>query len=226
MHDMKSDRGRITFPGNPWPSGHAIRQLRWTARLEPETGVWFDLHLVSANYYAGDPIDERSPEEDDSWRSKVVWGNYHRCTLSSTFWSDRGRGFLAGTRKRPLDLAALPDRTFRVDTKPPAPPPAHLSEGAAFHIYLLGHDAVRGHRIRFPERVSKDTFSLEWKAKIALAYGGSTVFRHELVALAPRVRFGGITLPKGTRKRHARELLAPFVADAKRFTIERGVARL
>ncbi len=33
--------GRIWFPGNPWPEGHALKELVWTGALVPERGLVF-----------------------------------------------------------------------------------------------------------------------------------------------------------------------------------------
>ncbi|GKU76386.1 hypothetical protein [Paenibacillus sp. L3-i20] len=38
---------RIYFKDNPWPNGHAIKEFERQSRLEPDSGIWFDLHLRS-----------------------------------------------------------------------------------------------------------------------------------------------------------------------------------
>src|SRR5262245_60127702 len=76
--------GRIVFLGSPWPNGHAIARFRWTGWIVPDSGLWFDLHLESADYDAKDPEGTEEPEEDDSlgnWESKIVWNNYGSCIL-------------------------------------------------------------------------------------------------------------------------------------------------
>lgn len=50
---------RIQFLGNGWARGHAIRDFFWSARLEP-SGIWFDLHLQTAQYDAEDNDLDRS----------------------------------------------------------------------------------------------------------------------------------------------------------------------
>ena len=89
MAAKKKDLGRIAFAKNPWPKGHRIAELVWTGRVESDS-VWFDLHLVSANYDEGDkPSDEDEDEEtDDDWRAKGCWTNYGRCTMSSQPFRD------------------------------------------------------------------------------------------------------------------------------------------
>ena len=38
---MNGINGRILFPGNPWPEGHALQEFAWTVRLV-DGKVWFD----------------------------------------------------------------------------------------------------------------------------------------------------------------------------------------
>jgi hypothetical protein len=205
---VPTDHGRISFRGNPWPKGHRIAQIRWSGRLE-EDGLYFDLHLKSADYYEEDDRDD--DEEDDDWRSRAVWGNYHACTLSSTYWPGEAKGLLVGTAKRPLRFATLASRRLRAE-----PLPVDLEERTpAFCVYLLGHDSVADHRLRF-EPVARGVFSLTWRARIALTYIGHTDFAHELVARVPRVAFGGVAGPKGMSTREAAEMLARF-AEPKEY---------
>lgn len=55
-------------------------------------------------------------------------------------------------------------------------------DGRAFHIYLLGHDAVAGHRIKFLRRGNTDRFDIAWTGKIALAYIGDYDYRYDFEA--------------------------------------------
>ena len=88
----KKDFGRIYFPGNPWPKGHAITQFQWSARVDRSSGIWFDLHLETDYYYADDreEIEDRAKSD---WASRIVWCNYHSCTLSSVNWVGECYGF-------------------------------------------------------------------------------------------------------------------------------------
>lgn len=161
--------GRIVFEGNPWPQGHALDAFEWTARVE-DGEVWFDLHLASAAYYAERDIEEDPDQpEDDSWKSPGVWGNYHRCTLSSTYWGERG-GFRAGPLAQ-LSAAALDGAEFRVD---PFEDEAEIEDcdELAFGLYLLGHDSAVDHRIRFVRRGDSERFDILWSGRIALTYVG------------------------------------------------------
>lgn len=66
--------GRIFFTGNPWPEGHAIDEFRWSAERRG-ADIWFDLHLVTANYYAeGDIEEDEDTDYETDWLSPGVWG--------------------------------------------------------------------------------------------------------------------------------------------------------
>ncbi len=212
-------RGRIRFPGNPWPDGHAVTEFAWTARVERGTGIWFDLHLRTEDYDAADARSRRAPVEEDEpgasdWESRIVWCNYGRCTLSSTFWAGSARGFLVATDREPLDWRKLPGRVFLVDE-----PPVDVDGAArpAFNVYLTGHDAAGGHRIAFRREAGKRTFAIDWRGRIALAYGGATEYRHEFEASLTGIPFGGIELPNVADRQRAQDLVDPFVADLREF---------
>jgi len=199
---------RIVFPGNPWPNGHAIKELIWSARLDPENGLWFDLHLESDDYYAEDEDEEGEEEEDEDasdWESKIVWSNYHSCILSSTYWGHRG--FLAATKDRPLDFSSLGERSFKLD---PLPPPDEVFD-RAFGIYLLGHDGAADHHIRFTPQGSTSNYLLDWRGKIALEYAGSDVFEYAFHATYDHLAFEGIRLPDGASETDAMALLNSLV---------------
>lgn len=66
----------------------------------------------------------------------------------------------------------------------PLPEAADMAFGdLAFHVYLLGHDAVAGHRIRMVRRGESDRFDIEWSGKLALAYVGDFEYRHDFRAV-------------------------------------------
>jgi hypothetical protein len=203
--------GKILFKGNPWPNGHAVTEFVWTGRLDPEKGAIFDFHLKTADYSA----DGDGTEGPGDWNAPIVWGNYHACTLSSTMWSDDA-GFTAGTTRAPIDLETLTTKTFRVD-----PLPFGADDEPAFGIYLLGHDSVADHEIRFVRRHQPDTFHLSWRGKIALTYAGDEVFRHAFEASIPRARFDGFLLPEGTEKKQAFALLRAYVKNPDAYALLR-----
>jgi hypothetical protein len=182
--------GRIHFIGNPWPEGHPIVEFAWTARHE-DGRIWFDLHLRSADYYAEreiDSDDDNDVERDSAWESPGVWGNYHRCTLSSTFWGgENGFQVCAANEYSP---AWLHGRVFTID-----PVDTDMSEvddldELSFNIYLLGHDSVANHRIVFRRRGASDLFDIEWSGDIALTYAGDDALAHRFEA-----RIHGVLFP-------------------------------
>lgn len=184
----------------------------WSARLE-RSGIWFDLHLQTAEYSAEDTdIEAETDESQSDWQAKIVWNNYHQCTLSSNYWD--GTGFRVASKAQPIDFKALSGQEFLVD-----PLPIDFDQPRPFDIYLLGHDSVADHRIRFTQRSTPNCFSVDWRGRIALSYSGSYEFRYEFEAHVESTEFEGIELPKGTREQDAQQLLAPFVVNLDAFTL-------
>ena len=209
---------RIKFFGNPWPAGHAVTEAVWSAELRPD-GLRFHLHVVSADYDAEDDRDD--PEGDrGAWRSRIVWTNYHACSLSSTKWGDDG--FLVATPGKPIDLERLASKTFRVDPMAGDAIPEDVElDDLAFGIYLLGHDSVCDHRIRFVKRRGPRCYDIRWRARIALTYAGDTELSHRLEATLPRLRLDTIEL-EDLDATTARALLPEVLVGAERFTLRRG----
>ncbi|MGO0062547.1 hypothetical protein ACTID9_21420 [Brevibacillus fluminis] len=211
---------RIYFAGNPWPDGHRIKAFAWSGRLEPESGLWFDFHLESDDYYADDQDDEDEEDEDveSDWASKIVWNNYHSCTLSSTEWGDGG--FMVGSAAEPFDFTCLTQTVLRAD-----PLETYDFEERAFHIYLLGHDAAADHRFTF-SREADGRYSIEWQGKIALYYVGSEEFVHSFRAGVQDVEFEGFLVPDGMSDSLAKKELQKYVTDVERYTLmTKGAAR-
>lgn len=179
--------GRIYFPGNPWPEGHPIKEFAWEARNK-DGQVWFDLHLVTENYYSERGIEE--PEDGDadypsSWEAPGVWGNYHSCILSSTYW---GTGGFPVAESEHFNWEELDGYELFVDE----PPPEEV-ENNAFGIYLLGHDAVAQHRIKFTKSLNPECFDISWSGMVALAYVGDYEYKHEFVARIINVKIPSVT---------------------------------
>lgn len=174
---------RIYFKDNPWPEGHPIKEFVWSAK-EINGEVWFDLHLKSADYYAERDIeDDEDADYPSDWAAPGVWGNYHACTLSSTFWGNSGFKVCAKTDYTPELLDGL---ELLVD---PNPETLENWDQFAFHIYLLGHDAAARHRIRFERIGDTMQFRISWSGYIALAYVGHYEFKHPFSATVSSVTF-------------------------------------
>jgi len=202
---MKYEKNRIYFKDNPYPKGHLIKEFKWSARVYPEDGLWFDLHLISDKYYAE---DEGYEEEEDlpNWDAKIVWGNYHACSLSSTKW-DIG-GFLVGTEQKKFDFGKMDNLFFHLD-KLPRPEDFDYDEDLPFSIYLLGHDDCADHQISFSKN-SSNKFDIEWKGKIALAYSGDYDFNHEFYAFIENILLEEIYYPEAMSEEEAIESLKKY----------------
>ncbi|HYF37496.1 MAG TPA: hypothetical protein VD994_19500 [Prosthecobacter sp.] len=171
-----SEDNRIWFAGNPWPEGHAIKDFKWTAEVRDEI-VWMLFHLKSAEYYSERDIEDGDAEYDSDWEAPIVWGNYHACTMSCTYWHHGGFPVCPVSE---YSLEFLDGYEASVN---PLPESAEMEfDDLAFHIYLLGHDAVAGHRIRFQRRGSSDRFDIGWTGKIANAYAGDYDYCHDFRA--------------------------------------------
>ena len=179
---MQTDR--IYFQANPWPEGHPITEFAWTAKAV-EGDVWFDLHLKSADYYAERDIDYEDEETQalSDWESPAAWNNYHACTLSSTFWGNKGFRICRIEQYKPEFLDGL---EMLVDTHPEA---IEDWDELAFHIYLLGHDAAAKHRIRFERIQGSQQFKIVWTGSIAAAYVGQYEFKHAFSASISSAQF-------------------------------------
>lgn len=214
----KKRLGRIVFPGNPWPKGHAVTAFIWTGRVDRSSGIWFDMHLQTEDYYAADresvEIDDEEEDRLSDWEARSLWYNFHSCTISSTFWPGCGYGFLAGSKDEQLDFKKLSKRVFEFD-----PEPASLAMPRPFNIYLHGHDAVCDHCVVVKREPKKSTYSIDWKGKIALAYYGDETFRYEFAAKVAGVRFGGIQFPPGTHD--PMSLVVPFVHDPRKWKLRK-----
>ena len=164
------ENDRIYFKGSPWPEGHRIEKFQWTTEVKGDD-VWLNFHLETADYDSerNIPIEETVAETSD-WEAPIVWCNYHKCTISSNHWHEGGfklcqlheyhAEYLDG-----LELAIDSDVSKINDL-----------DALAFHIYLLGHDAVAKHRIKFIRQAHSDLFTILWRGKIALIYSGENTF--------------------------------------------------
>ncbi|MGH1433439.1 MAG: hypothetical protein ACRBG0_03165 [Lewinella sp.] len=187
---MKTDR--IFFKNNPYPNGHRIQEFCWSGRLIKERGLVFDFHLVTENYYEEDDSDEEEEEANSDWESKMAWGNFHQCTMSSTFWN--GNGAVVGTIGKPLDFSKLLGKTIIIDPLPDVN--KYNPQAFALDIYLLGHDKCANHNITFTKQHNTSTFDIEWRGNIALFYSGDNEFKYSFETKIRKVNFAGIHLDK------------------------------
>lgn len=188
---------RIFFEGNPWPNGHAIKELKWWGRLVPESGLWFDLHLVSDKYYAED-VDLREDgmgslyrailqwfqykmylmrmwgrDYGDDWKSKALWSNFHNCVLSTAYFGRRVEDNYWG---HDGFLVGTPDQPFDFGTLSERTfevdrlPIGTKPSDRSFGIYLLGHDGVANHQIKISETGKDGEYTMDWNGEIALEY--------------------------------------------------------
>lgn len=168
----RMDKNRIYFQGNPWPEGHPLKEFVWTAKVV-DGDVWFDIHLETAVYYS-----ERDIEDDDDieygsdWEAPIVWGNYHRCTMSTNYWHEGG---FRVCKLQEYSADYLDGLELEVDMRPEQ---IEDWDDLAFHIYLLGHDAVAYHRIKFIREAGGNNFSIQWCGRAAQAYVGDDEFKH------------------------------------------------
>lgn len=180
--------GKIVFKDSPYSGGHEIKKFQWNARLAPQEGIYFDFHLETADYSEGYEETKDDDESESDWKAKIVWENYHNCTMSSNKWHDGG--ILVGTASNKLDFEAFDEFHLKADTLP-LPDNFDNDEDFAFFIYLLGHDSCANHEINILKN-HQNTFDIEWTGKIALTYVGDEEFRHEFSAKIQNVEFGGI----------------------------------
>lgn len=199
--------GRIWFPGNPWPDGHRVEEFAWTGRLDEAGRLWFDMTLRTAFYdEAGVTDDEEEPDDRSDWEAPIVWNNYHRCTMSSTFWED-ATGLLAATPEHLFPLVGPEPRQLTADPLPFE----DVDADPAFHVYLLGHDSVADHAITFTGD-SAGGNHVDWRGRIALTYAGDETFRYEFRAEIRGAHLRHVTSPDGMAADVARRQVAHLLA--------------
>ena len=202
--------------GNPYPNGHNLKEFSWSIRLIPSQGLWFDLHLETEDYYAEDQSDDGS-EPDSDWKAKIVWSNYHSCTMSSNNW--HAGGFLGGTEDRKFDFNGGGESFFHVDPLP-RPENFDIDEDPAFGIYLLGHDDCADHKISFIKS-DKDKFNIVWKGKIALSYSGDYDFNYHFSTEITDVKVPEILCPNKLSDTEMKDLLSKYCMGYEDLEIKR-----
>ncbi|MEC2077747.1 hypothetical protein [Metabacillus fastidiosus] len=217
---------RIYFADNPWPNGHRIIKFEWSAHfkykeedeLAGKAGLYFDFHLETADYYEEDDEEHEYDDEPESdWGAKIVWNNYHSCTLSSTEWDDKG--FLVGNDSAPFNPETLDGKEFIIDFLSKDKQEDLDLDLTAFDIYLLGHDAAAFHTIKFT-RIEGSTYQIDWKGKLALAYVADYEFRYDFRTFISSASFKGITIPDELTDDKAYELLERFISKPSLFELK------
>lgn len=203
---------KITFKDNPWKDGHRILNFIWSGHIN-EDGLWFDFHLESADYdEENNELDSQDDEEVSDWKAKIVWNNYHSCTLSSTYWGEAS-GFQVGKVLNQFDIRKLGSKVYNVD-----PLSKYDFDNPSFNIYLLGHDSVAEHRVHFSEK-ELNQFDIKWEGKIALTYAGQNEFLHSFEANLLNVSFQGFEIPEEVPDNRALELLETFTVNSEFYSI-------
>ena len=196
-------QGRIFFEGSPWPEGHAVAEVEFSANLS-EKGVSLNLHLGTEDYFLARDIkteDEDGvplPEYGDlpAWEHPSVWYNYHACKISNTFWSSGPSPIMLSKPGERFSIKDLSGRVFKIDPVPKledgrADPEFHWEhDDLHFHTYLLGHDAVADHEISF-KQIKDGLFDIDWSGRVAMAYVGDYDFRYKFRAQLKDVPFLG-----------------------------------
>lgn len=214
---MATSGGRIKFPGNPWPRGHAVKKAKWTAELTPE-GLRFHFDIESCDYDAEDDREDSELVKED-WKSRGAWTNFHACHLSSTAWGHPG--FLVAKPGKPIDLERLEGKTFRVDRMTEDRLDEDQVENLSFGIYLLGHDSVCDHRIRFVKRRGPSTYDVTWRARIAHTYFGRLDLDHSLKLDLPKLRLDSIDIDSDLDTKSAKALIPQLLARSDRYRVLR-----
>ncbi|MEM6802303.1 MAG: hypothetical protein AAF696_12920 [Bacteroidota bacterium] len=208
---------RIYFLDNPYPDGHKLKEFSWSIRLIPSVGLWFDLHLETEKYYAEDESTEEEDEEESDWKAKIVWGNYHSCKMSSTYWHKGG--FLGGSAHKKFDFNKGMTNFFHIDPLP-RPKDFDIEEDRPFFIYLLGHDDCADHKITFHKEES-GKYRIGWKGKIALSYAGDFDFNYDFSSEIQEVEIPKILCPHSLSETEIKDLLHKYAIGYEDLQIAR-----
>jgi len=229
-------KGFIRFPGNPWPKGHGLKGLSLEVYLndESENGpahTALSLNLKSLDYCEPDSWEtacekadaqfENDPDISD-WESMIVWNNYHACHIEAAsthpdlILTRDGEAFdpaMLDGFKRHID----PSNAIKEDDD------AYF-DARAFGCYILGHDAVAGHKIALTKDKQTGLYKVRWTGDVAQAYVGSYSFDQRFDVDARDVPFSGYNCyipyddPKAVsldqREADFRKLAKKLVADA------------
>lgn len=116
-----------------------------------------------------------------------------------------------GAPSEKFDWNDWQQRVVHIDPAEDSLPEDQEYEERAFHIYLLGHDAVADHHIRF-QALADEKWRIEWKGKIALTYGGDYDLDYRFETALEPVQFDGFYLEDGINEQQAWSLFREAVA--------------
>ena len=219
---MHQEANRIYFIGNPYPKGHKIIEFIWEGRVDEDEILWFDFHLRTDDYYAEDVADiiDDLTDTNADWRSKIVWENFHSCTLSSTYWKEenRNKGVRIGTTYEKVNFDDLLTKPILVD---PLPLSSNFDYGnLAFNIYLLGHDICANHKITIVPK--GDNYDINWIGRIELMAGGEIDdFEYEFSANIQNINFAGFRFPNAWSLQKAEDTFKKTLANFQDYEFRR-----
>lgn len=208
-------KGRIFLNTRLFPEGHALTKFRWSARLFPGSGLFFDFDIQSEPY-CSDYEGELQDEYRFLWESKELWANAGSCWIDSTGkWET---GFLVGDSANPFSFDQLDSIKYYPDPLDPLET-YWENEERSFAANILDHDYVGGHSIGFKKQAT-GLYAIDWTGKIAITNQGDFEFDHDFVVEASEVVFHGIRFPSKLDLSEARAELAKYVVDIDMFSIK------
>ena len=210
---MKTEPNRIYFLDNPYPNGHKVSEFIWSGRVDEDETIWFDFHLETDNYYSEDENNDEPEEEESNWKSKIVWGNYNSCKISSICWGEENKGIKISDNSEKLNFNNCINKELMIDILPLDE--YYDYEDLAFNIYLLGHDSCANHKIIFKE--NENNYDIEWTGKIALSYSGDDEFNYDFKANINNVKFDGFYFPTSWSLEKAKEVFHKNFEDFENY---------
>lgn len=199
---MSKDNNKIYISNSPFTNGHKIVDFVWNAHLDENFELWMDFHLETDKYDEEEEYKDDLDEIDDISEEnaeKQLWINYDHCTISSTFWNNKG---IKIEHPNELDFSYLNNKTIMVDK---LPVDLEKTEDLAFGISMLGNDTVAQHEITFIDTSEIGIFDIKWKGKIANTYLGETDFDYDFYVYMKNIRFAGIKVHQSLEKKQVEE---------------------
>lgn len=216
---MSNPFGRIWFPGNPWPNGHALKQPQLFAQFDncfhewgSAPGAYLRLQIESENYYAewsdaeveaaykAEEVEIDQGVDRPNWQSYIVWQNYHSCRIGDN------AEILIGNDLNKFTADWFEGKSLKFDPVDGVMC-AKEHDDLAFHCYILGHDSVADHKISIRNGRTPWTIDMDWRGKVALTYIGDDEFKYDFRAEVRNAPFLGFRGPRETTRTTRRGLL-------------------